>query len=129
MIRRVLIDMMGNDSSKHLPDNPPDDVKGEARFWVPGPVDDEKFLRPDFGAPWGKNSYWHNRYNFIFHKDWQSSDYISSDDSSGPESEDQHSAKKLIKSNNDKIPILKTCQPDYRSQRVRIYCYQLYMLS
>jgi|SRR5882762_6195600 len=59
MIRRVLIDMMGNDSSKHLPDNPPDDVKGEARFWVPGPVDDEKLLRPDFGAPWGKNSYWH----------------------------------------------------------------------
>jgi hypothetical protein len=51
--------MMGNQSGTQLPDNPLDDVKGEARFWVTGPIAGEKLLRPDFGAAWGKNSHWH----------------------------------------------------------------------
>jgi hypothetical protein len=57
MIRRVLMEMMGIDSSDKLPNCLSNDKKGEARYWQT--VDNERLLRPDFLSAWSKNTYWH----------------------------------------------------------------------
>ena len=60
MIWRVLIQMMGSNSSVQLPDNPLKDARGESRFWVSG-IADEKLLRLDFAASWTQNKLWHKQ--------------------------------------------------------------------
>jgi len=70
----------------------------------------------------------HKQFYFIFHRDWQSSDYTSSNDSPG-ESDNGGSLRKPVTLLDDKIMILKTCEPDYRSELVHVYCYILCVLT
>ena len=57
MIRHVIFEMMGTESSDNLPECLSSDNKGEARYWET--IDDERLLRPDFLSSWSKNAYWH----------------------------------------------------------------------
>ena len=62
-------------------------------------------------------------YTFIFHKDWQSSDYTSDDSDLDDTAEGANGSAGglvIVKSEESKFPILKTCEPDYRSALVRI---------
>ena len=62
-------------------------------------------------------------YTFIFHKDWQSSDYTSDDsdlDDTAEGANGSASGLAIVKSEESKFPILKTCEPDYRSALVHI---------
>lgn len=55
-------------------------------------------------------------YGFIFHKDWQSSDYTSDDSDLDIRAENSAG---VVKSEDDRLLILKTCEPEYRSQLLR----------
>lgn len=60
MIRRVLVAMMGIESSDNLPECLSNDKKGESRYWDSETgIAGERILRPDFMSAWSKNTFWH----------------------------------------------------------------------